>query len=349
MRLLNCMWSAEPAFKSVHLVLSHFIAAVEPAQYATLFLMGNAEQQTLLAHAESFHSNKKSTKKPIATYFLRKKWLSKIQEFSPDVVIIDGLGMARLLLPVLEKHHTVRVLVYFHGQTKFTNQDIALLTREYKFSLKLIAVSQTLSADLRQQLPSLDVREIPTHLNLPNSLSAPKVESYTVVFGAVGRLVDDKNFVVLLDCMSQLVAKGLPVSLKIAGAGKCRQTLEDKIALLDLSQQVTLLGQVDDMGDFYHSIDVLLVPSLQEGQGLVIQEALHYAKPVICSDLAVFKEQLADTGVYCAAYDIESWSQACELYVSTEARLRLFERQHIQHQRYNSAEFFRQRCAAACF
>lgn len=348
MRLLNCMWSAEPAFKSVHLVLSHFIAAVAPTQQANIFLMGDASQQNLLVQAESFQSKKKATKKLIATYFLRRKWLGKIQEFNPDVVVVDGLGMARLLLPVLEKYHSARVLIYFHGQTKFTAKDVALLTRHYKFSLKLIAVSQTLATNISHLLPHLDVLAIPTYLDLPNKVSQPKTESSTVVLGAVGRLVDDKNFAVLLECMSQLVAKGLPVSLIIAGEGKCRQALENQITQLGLSQQVTLLGQVDDMDAFYQGIDLLLVPSQQEGQGLVIQEAIHYGKPVICSDLAVFKEQLSDSGVYCASGEVGQWSQACELYMSTEARLQLFERQQIQHQSYNTAQLFAQRCVAAC-
>ena len=348
MRLLNCMWSTKPAFKSVHLVLSNFINAVAPDDQASFFLIGDTNKQNLLANAESFHSSKKATRKIVSAYFLRKRWLSKITAWQPDLVIIDGISMAHLLLPVLEKYKKSSVLIYVHGQARLRRRDFKLLTKKYPFSLKLVAVSQTLAADIQRQLPQSNVLAIPTYLNLPEFTPQPKVQHDTVVFGAVGRLVDDKNFSILLDCVSQLAKKNLPVFLEIAGYGKNQQLLQDKITQLGLSHNVTLLGYITDTATFYQSIDVLLVPSFQEGLGLVIQEAIHYKKPVICSDILVFKEQLAQAGVYCNAYDAEQWSRACESYMSEKAINDLFELQCAQYEKYNNSKLFRQRCIRAC-
>lgn len=69
MRILNCLWSAEAAFKSVHLVHSNFIAAVKPEYQANIFLLGDASKQKDLEFAESFYSSKKATRKTIASYF----------------------------------------------------------------------------------------------------------------------------------------------------------------------------------------------------------------------------------------------------------------------------------------
>lgn len=348
MRILNCMWSAEAAFKSVHLVHSNFIAAVAPEYHASVFLMGDPSKQKDLEFAESFHSNKKATRKILAAYFLRRKWLSKIQQIKPDVVILDGLGMARVLLPVLEKYKQAKVLVYFHGQTRFQAQDLKLLNKHYSFSLKLIAVSKTLAAQITRHLPLLQVLAIPTYLNLPPVEIRPVTKSKSIVFGAVGRLVAEKNFSVLIDCMAQLRDKKVQASLKIAGEGKLRNELQEKINQLGLSKQIKLLGQKTAIASFYQGIDLLLVPSLQEGQGLVLQEAIHYGKPVICSDLLVFKEQLADTGCYCAGNAPEQWSRACSEHLPAKKRQLLFECQQLQYQQYNNAQLFRQNCVAAC-
>ncbi|NLY13355.1 MAG: glycosyltransferase [Gammaproteobacteria bacterium] len=347
MRILNCMWSAEAAFKSVHLVHSNFIAAIKPEHQTSIFLMGDASKQKDLEFAESLHSNKKATRKILAAYFLRRKWLSKIQQIKPDVVILDGLGMARLLLPVLEKYKQARVLIYFHGQTRFQARDLELLNKQYSFSLKLIAVSKTLAAEIREKLPLLPVLAIPTYLNLPAVKIQPIIESELIVFGAVGRLVAEKNFTVLIDCMAQLRDKGVHISLNIAGEGKLRNELQEKINQLGLIKQIKLLGHTTDIASFYQNIDLLLVPSLQEGQGLVLQEAIHYGVPVICSDLLVFKEPLADSGVYCAAIDSEQWSRVCAEHIPAKVRRLLFERQQLRYQQYNNAELFNKNCLAA--
>ena len=347
MRILNCMWSAEAAFKSVHLVHSNFIAAVAPEYHTSIFLMGDTSKQKELEPSASFHSSKKAMQRKIVTYFLRRKWLSKIQQIKPNVVILDGLSMARLLLPVLDKYKQARVLIYFHGQTRFQAHDLELLNNQYGFSLKLIAVSKTLTAQIKEKLPLLPVLAIPTYLNLPAVKTQSVIKSKSIVFGAVGRLVAEKNFSVLIDCMAQLRDTWAHISLNIAGEGKLRNELQDKINQLGLSQQIKLLGHKTDIASFYQDIDLLLVPSLQEGQGLILQEAIHYGVPIICSDLPVFKEQLAGSGVYCAASDADAWSKTCAEYVPAEARQLLFEYQRRQHQQYNNAELFEKNCLAA--
>lgn len=348
MRILNCMLSAEPAFKSVHLVLYNFLNVVAPDKYCNAFLRGDVDQQNTLMHAMSFNSKKKATKKVISVYFLRKKWLKKLYDFQPDIVVVDGPGMAKLLLPVLEKYNRAKVLVYFHGQTDFSARKISFFNQKYSFSLKLIAVSKTLTEQIKSKLPQLTVLTIPTYLDLPSIQHTPTYTRKNIVFGAVGRLVKAKNFCILIECIAQLINKDLKVILKIAGEGKYREELEGKIKQLGVNHYVTLTGKLENMESFYQSIDLLLVPSLQEGQGLVLQEAIHYKKPIICSDLPVFKEQLADSGVYCEVNDARQWSQACESYISKNTRQSLFERQHIQYQEYNTADLFRQRCIAAC-
>lgn len=348
MRVLNCMWSAETAYHSVHLVLSNFLDAIAPVSHESLFLMGENTQQKIFSNAQSFRSNKKSTKKLIARYFLRKKFIKKIQSFKPQLIVLDGLGMARLLLPVLKRFDLSTVLVYFHGETYFKKQDVQLFNTEYNFKLRLIAVSKTLAENLIEQVGSLDVIAIPTYLNMPKVERQLVNEKNTVTFAAVGRLVESKNLSILIECIGCLVQKGLSVYLRIAGDGHLYSTLQNEIFNKNLEKNITLEGKVIRIEEFYQSVDVVLIPSLQEGQGLVVQEALYYDKPVVCSDITVFKEQLGVAGIYCSTSCVKDWVEACEKLLQASERINLLKKQQHVHQEYNNKELFIQRCQAVC-
>jgi glycosyltransferase involved in cell wall biosynthesis len=49
---------------------------------------------------------------------------------------------------------------------------------------------------------------------------------------------------------------------------------------------------------------------LDEGLGLILQEAVLAGVPVLASELAVFREQLGDTGWYAPLNDEGRWSEA---------------------------------------
>lgn len=350
MRILNCMWSSEPAYRSVHLVMRNFTKAVPSAEIAHWFLMGSIQQQSLFSCAETFYSNKKSTRYIFKRYLLRRRWLKRINEYQPDLILVDGLGMARLLLPIIKGNRKVRVLVFFHGRTDLTNNERRLFSSLAGEKLKVIAVSSTLAQYLSEQIPAVNIVAIPTFLTLSAIFIKNLLNhnSHKVTFGAVGRLVKDKNFSILLDLIYALKNKNYKVDLLIAGEGRQYTVLQQRILELNLNNEVKLLGYQQEMSSFYSNIDILLVPSLEEGQGLVIQESLHYCTPVICSDLAVFREQLADSGVYCQPDKLEDWLLNCEEYISAKRQSDLFQQQQRQYKKYNSLDIYQQRCRDAC-
>ena len=65
---------------------------------------------------------------------------------------------------------------------------------------------------------------------------------------------------------------------------------------LVLGEDVVLLGTVsaDDLVGWYHAADALCFPSVKEGWGLAVLEALAAGLPVLASDLPVFREYLVD-------------------------------------------------------
>lgn len=63
---------------------------------------------------------------------------------------------------------------------------------------------------------------------------------------------------------------------------------------LELGRDVVLLGTVSeaDLGGWYRSADALCFPSLKEGWGLAVLEAMAADLPVVAGDLPVFREYL---------------------------------------------------------
>ncbi|MBX6330727.1 MAG: glycosyltransferase family 4 protein [Gemmatimonadaceae bacterium] len=98
----------------------------------------------------------------------------------------------------------------------------------------------------------------------------------------VGRVDDPrKNFGLLLDAYADLRAAGCAVSLSVIGPcnDRWRARLRDRVDDSD----VILHGAVpvEQLAAAYLSHDVLVLPSIQEGFGIVVAEALHAGLPVI--------------------------------------------------------------------
>jgi glycosyltransferase involved in cell wall biosynthesis len=65
---------------------------------------------------------------------------------------------------------------------------------------------------------------------------------------------------------------------------------------LTLGRDVVLLGTIDDeeLAGWYQAADALAYPSVKEGWGLAVLEAMSQDLPVIATDLPVFREYLTD-------------------------------------------------------
>ena len=89
---------------------------------------------------------------------------------------------------------------------------------------------------------------------------------------AVGRLVQQKNFRLLLDSLALIT--DLPVMLTIAGEGEQARELVRRAAALGITERVRFVGAVDDVHRLVAEAEVLLLTSDFEGYPAVIIEAL---------------------------------------------------------------------------
>lgn len=112
----------------------------------------------------------------------------------------------------------------------------------------------------------------------------------------VGRLVPEKGGPLLLDALSMLRERNVPVVARFVGDGPIRALLETTAAELGLTDSVEFVGAVgqDHMLDHYHWADVFTLPSYMEGLPVVIMEALATELPVITSRINGIPELVED-------------------------------------------------------
>jgi len=122
--------------------------------------------------------------------------------------------------------------------------------------------------------------------NLRNQLPFPD----TKLFLNVGRLIDRKGQMELVDAFARLASKHPNTVLWIAGKGEMEGPLSTKIKALELSSKVMLLGDRSDLPDLLAAADFFVFPSHYEGLPGALIEAMVAKLPIICSDIPENRE-----------------------------------------------------------
>jgi len=142
-----------------------------------------------------------------------------------------------------------------------------------------------------------------------------------LVVGMVCRLVEQKGVQYGLKVFSQIIRDFPSARLVIAGDGPLRRSLEAMVIPLGLQGRVQFLGWRDDVPQIMAALDVLLVPSLWEGFGLVILEAMAQRVPTIGSAVSAIPEIVVhgETGLLAPPEDIDRLIEALTLLLGDNA------------------------------
>ncbi|MDI6700800.1 MAG: glycosyltransferase family 4 protein [bacterium] len=102
----------------------------------------------------------------------------------------------------------------------------------------------------------------------------------------VGELNKNKNQSIIIDTMKLLIEKYKIDNIKliIAGNGEMYKSLKKKVAKLNLTSKVELVGYKKNIEKYFQSCDILISSSIREGLGLNIIQGLFCCKPVIASN-----------------------------------------------------------------
>jgi glycosyltransferase involved in cell wall biosynthesis len=112
--------------------------------------------------------------------------------------------------------------------------------------------------------------------------------------GTACRLEPVKGIPTLLKAIALVAKKHSSVRLVIAGEGSWRNRLEEEAAQLGVQDKVSFLGWQDDVATLLGSWSIFVLPSLDEGFGVAVLEAMASGLPVVASDVGGLRELVQD-------------------------------------------------------
>jgi glycosyltransferase involved in cell wall biosynthesis len=200
----------------------------------------------------------------------------------------------------------------------------AMLRASTRLARQIITVSKFSKDEIVQYLnvdphkirviyPAVDVRfcGMPDQQYLEAVLDRYKIDGDYVFYTGIYR--PRKNHHGLFRAFRHFVASGGSAKLVIAGPiGDGERQLQDLARSLDIAGRVIFTGHVADseLRALYSGARVYACPSLYEGFGFTVLEAMACGVPVVCSTAASLPEVGGDAVLYADARDPEKFAEA---------------------------------------
>jgi len=139
-----------------------------------------------------------------------------------------------------------------------------------------------------------------------------RLEPNAQIVGVVGRLEPEKGHPTLIDAWPRVLRTVPDAYLLIVGEGSRREALEHQVAELGIGSRVIFTGRRDDVPAVTAALDVAVLPSYREAQGLTILEAMALSRPVVASNVGGIPEMVEDglTGLLVPPHDPEALAAA---------------------------------------
>lgn len=152
------------------------------------------------------------------------------------------------------------------------------------------------------------------------------IDAGAMVIGHVGGMIPSRDQRTLISAFHQVHRLHPQARLVLIGDGPVRRSLEWFTAELGLGHAVSFVGYTDRIGDYLGAMDIYVNPTLDEGFGIAVVEAMLARLPVLLSDRGAHPELIAPgvSGLMYRGGDSAALAQALiALIADSDARRRL--------------------------
>jgi glycosyltransferase involved in cell wall biosynthesis len=295
--------------------------------------------------------------------FIKAKKIDLVHAHELKAVVNALLAGKLARVPVISHTHTpisewkiplwkrkINTWIYSFMVNMFSSKEIALTE-----SRKNVKILEGIRPEKLAIIPNgVDFAELNLSDSIKNSFSQEvraryNISSDTHVFGLISRISQEKGHSILINAYKKvkdtLKAKGIPdkTVLFIGGGGALENDIREQAKSLGISENVVITGRfsAEDQPKFYATIDSFVFPSLAEGFGIVLIEAMAHSLPVICSDLEVLQEVGGSTVRYFETGNSNELAEKMvDLYVRAEQYKDLAKQGQIRVQELFSMESF---------
>ncbi len=260
-----------------------------------------------------------------------------------DIVHLPNHHLGRygnfLKVPYIITVHDLIRYFDLEGQEAFihhpNHRDRYYFNLDYKGIKKaagIIAVSQATKNDLIYYLGIADERISVVYEGIDHRLFQPvphRIYNHPYIL-FVGSEQPRKNFTGLLKAFSQLKGEPRFKELKLVKVGMAGgQETDFRSQTMGVVEGLNLIGEViftdfvpeADLPAYYSGAEVLVLPSLYEGFGFPVLEAMACGCPVVTSNISSLPEVVGEAGIMVNPYNINSLAQAMK-QVLTNDKLR---------------------------
>jgi len=284
---------------------------------------GAGELESVSEHVKYFDLSAKQMKG------LRIKAKKSLLQYSAeeqfDVMISHRFKPLDLMLKLNKKLNIPRCINVVHGFGDFDRFYRRATLRCYlDEKWRFVAVSNPVKdylLDLKCGFNDANVRVIKNAIDIDKAVmgllsnaearSRLGLDSTDYVFGTIGRLVNVKGHTHLLKAFSQVSQRMSHAKLVIIGDGGLRYELNKEIEQLGLSGKVIMAGHIESAYQLMSALDVFVLPSLEEGFGLVLLEAMVAKLPVIASKVGGIPDVVGESlGTLVEPADVTALAQA---------------------------------------
>ena len=134
----------------------------------------------------------------------------------------------------------------------------------------------------------------------------------------VGRLTEFKGHRFALEAVALLKERIPDIKLIIVGSGDLESDLNKLVVELRVESHIVFYGYHPNGRQFMYNSDVVLIPSVAEGFGVVVLEAFSVRRPIVAFNVPSLNEHIKhnNNGILVKPYDVESYASSIELLLN---------------------------------
>ena len=138
------------------------------------------------------------------------------------------------------------------------------------------------------------------------------------IIGHVGRFMEQKNHIFLIDVFNEIHKKDKDTVLMLVGKGELEEKIKAHISELNLDGSVFFAGVRSDIPHLMSAMDVFVMPSFFEGMPNTVIEAQATGLPCVISDTITREANITGLVKYMPLEKPEEWAQTALETASTE-------------------------------
>ena len=273
----------------------------------------------------------------------------EIKRYNPDRIIVAGWdSFATLAAVVYARTHNSEIVLWA-GSTIYEDSFIRKISLPYvKFILRFFDGFISYGTASEEYMRLLGVRKkiehfyttvdvdhflshgnlSPTEERIEKNKIGVKHDSRVIMFS--GRLVTIKCVDLLIKAFLQVSERFPNIELLIVGYGPEEQRLKK---MAEMNSRIHFLGHqgVDNIPRIYGISDILVLPSISETWGLVVNEAMACGCAIIASDrCGCSKDLVQGNGIIVEGGKLDSLVEALERLLSSESELERMKKKSIE-------------------